>query len=158
MTSPTPRTFMLRVGIKRKYGDHEISFEIAEQVDCNGGKERREAFLNLQAQLEDQIQVYETVSLPHVQLPQRGQSSGSATGSADTFVLKDIVVESKSGKKFVSARGGRWEKFGVPIYKECASDLIWDELPYGVHSFEHLNLTVTVELEDNKAKRCRSIR
>lgn len=156
--STTTRTFALRVGIKRKYGDHEISFEIAEQVECAGGQERRDAFLNLQAQLEDQIQIYEKVSLPHVQLPQRGGAVSNQAGGIDTFVLENIIVESKGGKRFVSAAGGKWQKFGVPIYKECGTDIIWQELAFGVHDFSHLNMTVTVDIEDGKAKRCRSIR
>lgn len=152
------RTFQMRVGITRRYGDHEIYFEIAEQVEVSGGQERREIFLNLQAQLEDQITVYEKVSLPHVQLPQRNGSNGASSGASDTFVLDSIVVESKGGKRFVSAAGGKWKKHGVPVYPECSTDIDFALLDYGRHDFAHLNMTVTVDIENGSAKRCRSIR
>lgn len=158
-TTENKRLLMLRVGIKRNYGAHEISFEVAEQVEVTNGQERRDAFMNLQAQLEDQINVYEHVSLPHVKLPSGSiVAAGNDGWTTDTFPISKISVEFKQGKRFVAAHGGKWQKFGVPIYKECASNLNIEDLALGDFECSALNLTATVSIKDGKAKRVDSIK
>ena len=158
-TTENKRTLMLRAGIRRNYGGHEIWFEVAEQVDVANGQERRDAFMNLQAQLEDQINVYEHVSLPHVKLPSGAIVTGGGDGwTQDTFPVSKISVEFKQGKRFVAAHGGKWQKFGVPIYKECITPLNIDDLALGDFDCSGLNLTATVSLKDGKAKRVDSIK
>lgn len=158
MSTTKVRQITIGIQIKRNYGDHEITFAISEYVDVMSGADRREAYNNLLGQLEDQIKVYEAVSLPHVQLPNRSAHSQAGGSNSDTFPLESIIIENKQGKKYVSATGGRWSKFGVPIYKGCATDLDISALDYGVHDFSHLNMTCTIELEGDKAKRVRSIK
>lgn len=158
MSTPNKRTFVIRAGVTRRYGDHEIYYEISEQIEASNGQERRDAFQNLQAMLDDQVKVYEAVSLPHVRLPQGSAAASTGGTVSDTFPLESIIVENKQGKRFVSACGGRWAKFGVPIYKGCQTDIDIANLDYGVHDFSHLQAVCTIELEGDKAKRVRSIK
>ena len=157
-TTETKRTLMLRAGIRRNYGGHEMYFEIAEQVEIANGQERRDAFMNLQAQLEDQINVYEHVSLPHVKLPAGNVVQlGNDGWTTDTFTIAKISIEFKQGKRFVAAHGGKWQKFGVPIYKECISALNIEDLALGDFDCGSLGLIATISLKDGKAKRVDSI-
>lgn len=152
------RTFVVRAEIKRNYGKHEITFGLSEQVECTSSGEVKEAFLSLQSLLENQISIYEAVSLPHITLPKVENSQASADSSSDSFQLESIKVESQNGKKRVRACGGGYTQWGVPVYAECATDLDIAKLDYGVHNFKNLNLTVKVELEGGKPKRAISIR
>jgi len=158
MSTTETRTLLIRAGIKRNYGKHEIYYEISEQIEVANGQERRDAFQNLQAQLEDQISVYEHVSLPHVKLPAGGPADSGSKGTTDTFPVDSITIESVKGKKHIAAMGGKWKKFGVPIYSECETSLdvsLWD---YGVHDVAHLGLTAKIYIEGDRAKRVMSIK
>lgn len=158
-TTENKRTVQLRVAIRRDYGAHQISFEIAEQVEISNGQERRDAFMNLQAQLEDQINVYEHVSLPHVKLPSGSiVATGNDGWTTDTFPISKISVEFKQGKRWVAAHGGKWQKFGVAVYKECSSVLNIEDLALGDFDCSHLNLTATISIKDGSAKRVDSIK
>lgn len=158
MSTSEIRTFVIRAGLKRNYGKHEVYYEISEQIEVADGQQRRDAFQNLQAQLEDQIRVYEAVSLPHVRLPQESGSRGNVESGQDSFPLETIIVESKSGKRYVSATGGKWKKYGVPIYKECDTELDIEALHYGVHDMTTFNITATIEIVGGKAKRVVAIK
>ena len=159
MTTPTrTRTFQLEAKITRNYGKHEITFGLTETVQCASTGQVKEAFLDLQSLLENQITLYEAVSLPHVQLPGVREQHTASEASADTFTLELIRIESSNGKKRIRAVGGKYTKHGVPVYEECATDLPLESLDYGNHNFKHLNLKVKVKLEDGKPKRAVSIR
>lgn len=152
------RKFLVRAGLSRNYGKHEIYYELSEEITAHSTGEIKDAFLSLQSLLENQIAVYEAVSLPHVQLPQGSQPESVGTRNDDSFLLESILIESQGGKRRVKAVGGKYVKHGVPVYPECGTDLPLDSLDYGPHNFRHLNLTVKVELEDGKPRRAVSIR
>lgn len=152
------RTFLIKAEITRDYGKHKVTFGLSEQVDCESSGAVKDAFLSLQSLLENQITIYEAVSLPHVRLPHVSSSSGGESSSADSFPLEVIRVESSNGKKRIRAVGGKFTKHGVPVYQECATDLDLDLLDYGNHDFKHLNLTVKYESENGQPKRAVSIR
>jgi len=154
----TKRTFLARAEISRDYGKHKITFGLSESVECSSVGEVKEAFLNLQSLLENQITVYEAVSLPHVRLPHAGGVDEKAVSSADSFILESVLVESVGGKKRVRAIGGKYTKHGVPVYPECGTDLNVFKLDYGSHDFRHLNLTVKAELDGDKPRRALSIK
>ena len=153
------RTLMLRVGVTRKYGAHEVYFEMAEQVDIENGEQRREAYLNLLAQVDDQIKHYEHFLLPTVKLPMGG-SSAPASGNASTKEFKpdSISVEFKDNKRQVSLKGGEYQKFGVPLYKEC--DTVWpiETADFGTHDLRNSGLVAVVELVGGKPKRVLSLK
>ncbi len=152
------RTFQVKAEITRDYGKHKITFGLVESVECSSVGEVKEAFLNLQSLLENQITVYEAVSLPHVKLPNQSNSVEGNQHTGESFQLETILVESQGGKRRVKAKGGKYQQFGVPVYEECATDLDLKLLDYGVHDFKHLNLTVKVELDGDKPRRALSIR
>lgn len=158
MSTTEPKEYLIRAGIRRNYGLHEVYYEISEQVTVSNGQERRDAFQNLQAQLEDQIKVYEAVSLPHVRLPQTAGHPQTGNANSDTFPLESIRVEFSQGKRIVRAIGGKWKKFGIPVYDDCDTMIGHEALDFGEHPMSELNLTVHVELEDGKPKRARSIK
>jgi len=153
-----PRTFVIRVGVRRSYGAHEIYYEISEQIEVESGEERRSAFLNLQAQLDDQVKVYEEISLPHVKLPAGTKGSGAASVSLETFPLELIKVEFQDGSKRIKACGGKYMKWGVPVYKECFTELPIETLAYGPHDYRDLKLTCTADVEGGKPVRVRAIK
>lgn len=151
------RTFAIKTGVRRNYGKHEIYFEIAEQVEIESTGQLREAYLNLQSLLDDQIKTYEALSLPHVSLPSGQDGLQSGGQNSDTFVLETIKIEFADGKKRVKACGGKYLKHGVPVYEECKTQLPIETLSMGIHDFRHLNLTVKVDIEGGKPKRAYSI-
>lgn len=152
------RTFLAKAEITRDYGKHKITFGLAEQVECGSTGEVKEALLNLQSLLENQITVYEAVSLPYVKLPNAGLPEQTGVSSGDAFTLESILIESVGGKKRVRAIGGKYTKHGVPVYPECGTDLDLFTLDYGSHDFRNLKLTVKVELDGDKPRRALSIR
>lgn len=153
------RTFMLRHGVTRNYGAHSVYFEMAEQVELENHEQRRDAFLRLIAQVDDQIKHYEAFLLPSVRLPQGGNAA-SASGAASTkeFKAKSITVEFTKGKRMVSLLGGDYIKFGVPLYKDCDTQWPVESADFGVHNVEHLNLTAIVEIIGGKPKRVLSLK
>ncbi len=154
----TKRTFQLRAGIKRSYGQHEISFEIAEQIEADSTGQVRDGYISLLALLNNQIKLYEELELPHVKLPQ-GAVTNAGGQSAEQFNLDTISVEFTDGKRVVKAKGGKYDKFGVRVYDECQTDLDIAGLTFGEHKqFSTLNLTCYVDLENGKAKRVRAIK
>lgn len=152
------RTFLIRAEISRDYGKHKVTFGLSESVECASSGAVKDAFLDLQSLLENQIQIYEQVSLPHVKLPNAVGAVEGYQHSGDSFPLELIKVEFTEGKKRIKAVGGKYTKHGVPVYKECATDLDVEKLDFGVHDFRHLNMTVKVELDGNKPRRALSIR
>lgn len=152
------RKFLVRAGIRRNYGKHEVYYELSEEVTVSSTGGVREAFVGLQSLLEEQIRVYEAVSLPHVKLPDGQPQTQGGDNQEDTFQLETLKVEFQDNKRRVRACGGKYLKWGVPVYDDCGTDLPIETLGFGVHDFRHLNLTVKVEMEGNKPARARSIR
>lgn len=152
------RKFQAKVEIKRRYGDHEITFGLSEEIEADSIGGVQENLLRIQSLLENQVTVYEKVSLPHVRLPHQTSTTQGDNGSSENFLLDTITVDSQGGKKIIKAKGGQFTKHGVPVYPECATDLPLETLPFGVHDFRHLNLTVKCDLVDGKPKRAVSIR
>lgn len=153
------RLLMLRAGCTRKYGAHEVYFEIAEQVECKSGEDRRTGFLNLLAQLDDQIKHYEHFILPTVKLPHGQQPANGGNGSSTKEIKPDsISVEFTSGKRMVSLKGGEYQKFGVPLYKEC--DTAWpiETAEFGIHDLKESGLIAIVEIVGGKPKRVLSLK
>ena len=152
------RLLRLEFGITRRYGDHEIYFSMTENVNISSGRERVDAYNSLISQVNHQIAHYEKNHLPHVKLPQSSGNAVVASALLDSFNADKLVVESKSGKRYVSVKGGRWAKFGVPIYPECETDLPLDDYDYGEHDLSELGLTATVDIVDGTPKRTLSIK
>lgn len=150
---------LLRLGITRNYGAHSVYFEVSETHTLSSGHQQQEAFDNLHSQLNYQIARYEEFFLPHVKLPASNQTVSQAkTGSTEEIKIDKILVENVGGQRRVKAMGGKYEKFGVPCYKECDSTINLDSLEYGVHDYSHLNLTAVVELQGDKPKRVKSLK
>lgn len=158
MSDNETRTFVIRAGVTRNYGAHSVYYEISEQVAVEHGQARRDAFMNLHAQLEDQINVYEATLLQHVKLPAGSAALAPGAETRDTFAIDFISVEHKQGKRYVHVHGGKWKKFGVPAYKECDSALELDTMEYGEHDVIKLGLVATVDLIGGKPKRVVSIK
>lgn len=158
MSNEETKTKAIRFGITRNYGAHSIYFEAAEQVEIKSFAEQQDAFDVLIKQVNHHIARYEEFFLPHVKLPQGSAAAASPVQlMVDTFKLDKIIVENVDGKRRVKAVGGKYEKFGVPCYKECKSEIELDSLEYGKHDYSHLDLKVAIELEGGKPKRVRSI-
>lgn len=151
------RTFQVRAGLRRNYGKHEIYYELSENIQANSTGDVREAFISLQSLLEEQVKVYEQVSLPHVQLPASNGASVGNQHESENFTLETIKVEFVDGKRRVKACGGKFVKHGVPVYEECRTDLPIETLSMGVHSFRSLNLTVVCEMNGDKPKKALAI-
>lgn len=151
------KRFLVRAGLRRNYGKHEVYYELSEEVSVSSTGQVREAFINLQSLLEEQITVYEKVSLPHVQLPAGVVEKPNGSNDDSTFTLETIKVEFVDNKRRVRAVGGNFKKYGVPVYDDCGTDLPIETLGFGVHDFRSLNLTVKVEFENGKPVRARSI-
>lgn len=153
------RTLMIRVGLTRKYGAHEVYFEMAEQVEVHNGEERREAYLNILAQVDDQIKHYEHFLLPLVKLPHGGNpATVSEAATTKEIKAKSISVEFTKGKRWVSLMGGDFIKFGVPLYKDCDTQWPVETAELGIHNVEHLNMTAVIELDGKKPKRVLSLK
>lgn len=152
------RELTISVAINRHYGQHEIRFAMAEVVRVANGAERREAYNNLLAQLDDQIKIYEDVHLQHVTLPQGQSLRNDDLNKLEKFTITAINVEFKNGKKYISAQGGKYAKFGVAIYPDsCVTDLPIEDYELGLHDMTVHNLTATIDLVDGKAQRVVSI-
>lgn len=154
----TERRFLVRAGLKRNYGKHEIYFELSEEISAASTGQVREAFLSLQSLLDEQVKVYEQTSLPHVALPDSRNTGASSAAGLETFALETIKVESQDGKKRIKACGGKYVKHGVPVYEECQTDLPIETLDYGVFDYRELKLTVSVQMDNGKPKKAVSIR
>lgn len=152
------RRFLVRAGLRRHYGKHEVYYELSEEIDATSTGDVRQAFIGLQSLLEEQISVYEKVSLPHVKLPDSVSPTQGNQPTGDAFPLETIKVEFQDNKKRIKACGGKYVKHGVPVYEECATDLPIETLGFGVHDLRHLNLTVKVQMDGDKPKKAVSIR
>lgn len=151
------RRLTLKVTIKRNYGQHEISYGLEETVEVSNGDERRKAFQNLQSQLDDQINIYEAVYLPHIVLPTGQANNSSKSTQSDTFPAKTLIIEHKNGRRETRIKGGKWEKHGVPVYDECETLFHVEQFELGIHDISSYNLTATVDIVEGKAKRVRSL-
>lgn len=152
------RELRIVVEITRNYGAHSIKFGMGEVVKVANGSERREAFNNLLSQLDDQINIYEDVHLQHVTLPQGQSLRNDDLNKLEKFTITAINVEFKNGKKYISAQGGKYTKFGVAIYPDsCITDLPIEDYELGLHDMTVHNLTATIDLVDGKAQRVVSI-
>lgn len=158
MNANKERRFLVRAGLRRNYGKHEVYYELSEEILATSTGQVRDAFINLQTLLENQIAVYEQVSLPHVKLPDVQSGDSETTPAPDDFNLECIKVEFTNGKRIVKATGGQWTKHGVPVYEECSTDLPIETLDYGVHDYRHLNLRVKADIVGGKPKRAVSIK
>lgn len=152
------RRFLVRAGLKRNYGKHEVYYELSEEISASSTGQVRDAFINLQSLLEEQITVYEATSLPHVTLPDSRNNQNGAATSGESFALETIKISNEDGQRKVKACGGKFTKHGVPVYPECSSAIKFDGLDYGVHDMRSHKLTVVYELEGGKPKRAVSIK
>jgi len=151
------RRFLVRAGLRRNYGKHEIYYELSEEITAQSTGEVKDAFLNLQSLLENQVTVYEAVSLQHVQLPTGAAPQQTQDSKSDSFTLETLKVEFHDNKRRVRACGGKYLKWGVPVYEDCGTDLGIEALSFGVHDMRNLKLTVQVDIENGKPVRARSI-
>lgn len=152
------RTLTLKVSIERNYGQHKITYGIEETVEVANGDERRKAYENLQAQLDDQIHVYEAVHLSRVRLPNGQAGNNGSSQTSDTFPAKTLLVEFKNGRKEIRIKGGAWTKHGVPVYQECETNFHIENFEFGVHDISSYNLIATVEIVAGNPKRIRSLK
>lgn len=153
------RSMTLTVNINRNYGDHSIDFGISEIVHVKSGSHRRSAFNNLILQLNDQIELYETVNLKQIRLPETSTKSNNVEDNVIVLPITHIAIENKNGKKYMSGQGGQYSKHGVPIYADtCATDLVLDEYDYGVHDITAHNLKMAIDVVDGKPKRIIAIK
>lgn len=153
------RDLKLNVEVTRNYGLHSVKFGLSEIVSISNGQQRRDAFANLLVQLDDQISLYESVHLQETRLPNVVDSASNGTANnLEQFKPTTLMIESKGGKRIVSIKGGKYSKFGVPVYPECVTDLPIDSYDYGAHDLTQHDLTATVDIVDGKAKRTVSIK
>lgn len=153
------REIKLKVEITRNYGVHSITFGMDEVVTVANGHERREAYNGLVKQIQDQIAVYEAYDLPNLKLPVLQGNQPQASNRVETFKVTHLVVESKNGKRYLSAKGGKYTKYGVALYPDtCETQLPIETYDYGVHPMDSLNVTATVDVVNGKAQRVLSIK
>lgn len=158
MSNEEKKSKLIRFGVTRNYGAHSVYFEVSEQIEISSFAEQEDALDTLINQANHHVSRYEEFFLPHVKMPQGFAGSAvTSTPTLDTVKLDKIIVENVDGKRRVKAVGGKYEKFGVPCYKECQSSIELDSLEYGKHDYSHLDLKVVIELEGGKPKRVRSI-
>ena len=154
----TKRMLELSVSITRNYGKHSIEFGMKEICEIGSGSQRRSAYNNLVSQIEDQVELYETVSLNQVRMPEPETQEGSSLDKVVVLPLVTLSIESKNGKRMMSGKGGQYSKHGVAIYEDtCNSTLDFSSYDYGEHDMGDLDLKMKVDIVDGKPKRVLSI-
>ena len=76
----------------------------------------------------------------------------TSEGTFETWRSQRVEVSNEKGQKRLRVFGGKWEKYGVPMYPDCPEDeggLL--KLEYGVH--EGNIYDITIELVGGKPRR-----
>jgi len=153
------RMLELSVVITRNYGKHSVEFGMKEICEISSGSHRRSAYNNIVGQLNDQIEQYETVNLNQIRLPEQSTEAVKSDSFVAEIPVSEIIVESKNGKRRMSAKGGQYSKHGVAIYEDtCQTDLVLSNYDYGTHDISMHNLIMYVDIVGGMPKRALSIR
>ena len=148
----TVRQLGLSVKIQRNYGRHAIEFGIQEVVEVDNGGDRHLAYENLIAQLSYEIEQYELTHLNDVRPAQQQEERQKTEGNV-TVPITHISHNFQNNKHIYRGHGGKWSRYGVPIYPECQMAWELDELPLGDFPMPTDGYFMVCNLEGGQPKR-----
>lgn len=92
------------------------------------------------------------IIMEHPAAAPEGKQITTSEGTFENWRSQRVEVSNEKGQKRLRVFGGKWEKYGVPMYPDCPEDeagLL--ELEYGVH--EDSVYDITIELVGGKPRR-----
>lgn len=145
------------VQITKHYGAVSVTFGLEKDCEISKGSDFFENRAKLQALVEHEFREYEANSLPK-QRP--GQPAPLLSGESSAFVeivLDKISIKIENGKRMFSAHGGKYSKFGVPVYPEAMKQFGFDVEQFPIEGMTFENARMNVEMSGDKPKRVVSV-
>jgi len=144
------QTATFRMSIQRKIGNDVIALGMDITAPAETREQREHAYFTLEREIEAR---FNTIYV------HRGRPADSPTPTnavqnqeVDTFATTRMTHDFVDGKHRVRLCGGRWEKFGVPVYPEIIAQLglTLETIPMGTTSFVGV---ATALLKDGKPQK-----
>lgn len=145
------------VQITKHYGAVSVTYGLEKECEINKGSDFFENRAKLQALVEHEFKEYEANGLPKQRPaapppPLLGESSATVE-----IALDKISIKIDNGKRMFSAHGGRWSKFGVPIYPEAMKAFGFEVETFPIEGMTFEGATMKVEMQGDKPKRVVSV-
>lgn len=130
------KTHNLTVTLRQKFGTVELEVSASSNDEHTTKLSRAKAYAELMGIVSENLAQLASEALPnHIVSTDKAQSAVTQAENTETWTFSKVSVSSYNGKRNVRVHGGRWVKFGVPLYPEAYgehSDML-NSLGFGEH-------------------------
>lgn len=145
------------VQITKHYGAVSVTFGLEKDCEISKGSDFFDNRAKLQALVEHEFREYEANSLPKQRPGQPAPLLSGESSATVEIALDKISIKIENGKRMFSAHGGRWSKFGVPIYPEAMKAFGFEVETFPIEGMAFEGATMKVEMQGDKPKRVVSV-
>lgn len=141
------------IKIQRQIGGDIVTITASDIVEAKERDEIKAHNLALTARALESMNAIEREMSAYFPVPKSSQPTQTTGEGTDTFVIDSIEFAIERGEPKVRILGGKWAKFGVPVYSEMLS-----ALPINTRDYAELNdflvgKTAIAQLFGGKPKR-----